>query len=93
MIINKANFFSIKSFSFRYGFFDLNVLFDANAHDVIVECSRRDFGQQQFELLQKLPEILANDEELEVGEFELDIFKVKIRKIKTYTEELVKCTR
>jgi hypothetical protein len=37
-----------------------------------------------------LSEILANDEELEVGEFELDIFKVTITNIKTYEEELIK---
>ena len=43
------------------------------------------------ELLNELPEILANDEELEVGEFELGIFRIKINKIKTYERELIKC--
>ena len=43
-----------------------------------------------FNTLQQLSEILANDE-LEVGSFELDIFEIKINKIKTYEEELIKC--
>jgi hypothetical protein len=40
-----------------------------------------------------LPEILSNDTELEVGQFGIGIFKIKINKIKTYEEELVKCER
>ena len=39
----------------------------------------------------QLSEILSSDEELEVGEFELGIFKVKVNKIKTYEEELIVC--
>ena len=42
-------------------------------------------------MLQQLPEILANDEQLEVGSFELDIFEVDVRRIKTYEGELIKC--
>ena len=40
----------------------------------------------------QLSEILANDE-LEVGEFELDIFKVTITKVETYEENLINCNR
>jgi len=51
------------------------------------------FTNESFQYIQQLSEILANDEELEVGEFELNIFKVTITKIKTYEGELIKCER
>ena len=41
----------------------------------------------------QLSEILAVDDELETGEHELQIFKITINKIKTYEEDLIKCTR
>ena len=50
------------------------------------------FTNESFQYIQQLSEILANDE-LEVGEFELNIFKVTITKIKTYEGELIKCER
>ena len=43
-----------------------------------------------FQMLQQLPEILSNDEELEVGSFTLGIFEVTINKIKTYEDDLIK---
>jgi len=60
-------------------------------NDIIVEFDCREFTPQQFNYIAQLPDILSNDEELEVGEFELGIFKVKVNKIKTYEEELIKC--
>ena len=36
-------------------------------------------------------EILVNDDELEEGTFELGMLGIKINKIKTYEEELIKC--
>ena len=51
------------------------------------------FTNESFQYIQQLSEILANDEELEVGEFELGIFTVKVNKIKTYEEELIVCER
>ena len=68
-------------------------LFDSNGHDIIVEFSAREFTPQQFNYLAQLPEILSNDEELEVGEFELGIFTVTVNKIKTYEEDLIVCER
>ena len=50
-------------------------------------------NNQNFNYLVQLSQILANDEELEVGSFELDIFEIQINKIKTYEEELIKCER
>ena len=62
-------------------------------NDIVVEFDARDFTTKHMEYIAQLSEIFSNDEELEVGEFELDIFKIKINKIKTYEEELIKCER
>ena len=40
-----------------------------------------------------MDEILSVDEELDTGEHELQIFKITINKLKTYEEDLIKCTR
>ena len=50
-----------------------------------------ELNQEQFNYLCQLPEILSNDEELDVGEFDLGIFKITINKVKTYEQELIKC--
>ena len=62
-------------------------------NDIIVEFDVKEFTPQQFNYIAQLPDILSNDEELEVGEFELGIFTVKVYKIKTYEEELIVCER
>ena len=62
-------------------------------NDIIIEFDVRDFTPEQHNLLANISEILANDDELETGSFELGIFKVTINKIKTYEEELIKCER
>ena len=59
-------------------------------HDIELWFDGTKFNEQSFQYIQQLSEILANDEELEVGEFELDIFKVTITNIKTYEKELIK---
>ncbi len=77
--------------------FDLSdrvkTLFDGGSNDITIEFNARDFNQESFNIITSLSEILANDEQLEVGEFELGIFKIKINKIKTYEKELIKCER
>jgi hypothetical protein len=60
-------------------------------NDIIVEFDVKEFTPQQFNYIAQLSEILANDEELEVGEFDLGIFKITINKIKTYEGELIVC--
>jgi len=70
---------------------DINL--DEPTNDIIVEFDAKEFTPEQFNYIGSLSEILANDEELEEGEFELGIFKVTINKIKTYEEELIKCER
>jgi len=60
-------------------------------NDIIVEFDAKEFTQEQFSIINKLSEILANNEELEVGEFELGIFKITINELKTYEETLINC--
>jgi len=62
-------------------------------NDILVYFDAKEFTSEQFNHLAQLPEILANDEELEVGEFNLGIFRIVINKIKTYEEGLIKCER
>ena len=58
---------------------------------MVVSFDANKVTQQSYQILSQLSEILANDEELEIGEFELDVFKITINKIKTYEEELIVC--
>ena len=60
-------------------------------NDILVRFDASRLTQNSFNYLSQISEILANDEELEEGSFELDIFEVGINKIKTYEEELIKC--
>ena len=62
-------------------------------NDIIIEFDRTQLADINFGFIAQLSEILANDEELEEGEFEYQIFKVKVNKIKTYEEELIVCER
>ena len=60
-------------------------------NDIEVRFDGNEFNQNSFNVIQQLSEILANDRELEVGNFDLDIFEVNINKIKTYEQNLIKC--
>ena len=60
-------------------------------NDIEIRFDSRDFFSNSYGYIQTLSEILANDEELEEGSFELDIFKIQINKIKTYEKDLIKC--
>ena len=46
-------------------------------------------NQQNFRILANLPKIIQDSGE--VGEFEIDIFNVKINKIETYEKGLINC--
>lgn len=56
-------------------------------NDIIVEFDASKLNQQNFTLLQQLPLIIQ--ESGEIGEFELDIFKIKIKSLKTYEKDLI----
>ena len=56
-------------------------------NDIIVEFDASKLTQQSFGIIQQLPMILQ--ESGEIGEFELDIFKIKIKSLKTYEKDLI----
>ena len=62
-------------------------------NDILIEFDAKDFQMKHMNIISQLSEILAVDDELETGEHELQIFKITINKIKTYEEDLIKCTR
>ena len=62
-------------------------------NDIEVRFDGNHLTQENFQIIQQLPEILANDEELEEGSFELDIFEINIKHIRTYEKGLIKCER
>jgi hypothetical protein len=61
-------------------------------NDIEIRFDGSKFNDNSFQYIQQLSEILANDE-LEVGSFELDIFEVYIKHIRTYEKGLIKCER
>jgi len=60
-------------------------------NDVIVEFDLADLTNQNWGVISELSSII--DDSGDVGEMELDIFKITINKLKTYEEELIKCKR
>jgi glycosyltransferase involved in cell wall biosynthesis len=55
--------------------------------DITIEFNAQNLNQDNFNILTQLPEIIA--ESGEIGEFELDIFKIKINAMNTYEQNLV----
>jgi hypothetical protein len=62
-------------------------------NDIEVRFDGNKLSQDAYEIITNLSEILANDDEIEEGTFELGMLGIKINKIKTYEEELIKCER
>lgn len=58
-------------------------------NDVVIEFDARNFTQQSFQIIQQLPEIIKQSGE--VGQFELDIFKITINSMTEYQNDLVVC--
>lgn len=56
-------------------------------NDIIVEFDASRLTQQSFYIIQQLPQIIA--ESGEIGEFELDIFRIKIRALNTHETKLI----
>lgn len=56
-------------------------------NDIVLEFDMKNFTQQSFQIIQQLSQIIA--ESGEVGEFELDTFKVKIKALNTYQDKLI----
>ena len=60
-------------------------------NDIEIRFDGSKFNENSFKIIQQLSEILGSDEELEEGSFELDIFEVYIKHIRTYEEGLIIC--
>ena len=58
-------------------------------NDIVLEFDAKQFTQQSFNIIQQLPEIIK--ESGEVGQFELDIFKITINSIQEYQNDLIVC--
>ena len=56
-------------------------------NDIVVEFDATQLTQQSFQILQQLPNIIK--ESGEIGEFELDIFKITINHIEEYQNDLI----
>ena len=59
-------------------------------NDIEVRFDGSQFTNQSFQIVQQLPEILANDKELDIGTFKFDVFDITIYKLKTYEMDLIK---
>jgi hypothetical protein len=57
-------------------------------NDIIIEFDANHMTQQAFNIIQNLSEIITGSGA--IGEFELDIFKIKIKNLQTYEKDLIK---
>ena len=70
--------------------FDLSKRFNQNDQsDIIVEFDARSLTQNSFNFIQNLSEIFDFNE-FDSGEYEFDIFKIKVSRVKHYEGKLVK---
>lgn len=58
-------------------------------NDIVIEFDTKQFTQQSFNIIQQLPEIIK--ESGEIGQFELDIFKITINSLEEYQNDLIVC--
>jgi hypothetical protein len=56
-------------------------------NNIVVEFNAKHFTQDSFNIIQQLPNIIADSGE--VGTFELDIFKITIKSLTTYEHDLI----
>lgn len=56
-------------------------------NDIVIEFNATQLNQNNFQLIQQLPEIIH--ESGEIGEFELDIFKITINNLEQYQNNLI----
>ena len=59
-----------------------------NIHDIIVKFDANKLTNQSFQLLTQMPSIIK--ESGEIGEFELDIFTIRINRMNEYQNNLIK---
>lgn len=56
-------------------------------NDIIIEFDARNISQESFNIIQNLSDIIT--ESGEIGDFELDIFKIKIKALTNYEKSLI----
>jgi GT2 family glycosyltransferase len=59
----------------------------ADYHDIVVECNKNSFGQQEYQYILQLPQIL--EQQGEVGEFRLGNLKITVHHLETYEKNLI----
>jgi hypothetical protein len=60
---------------------------DTPTENIIIEFDATQLNNSNFQLIQQLPEIIHDSGE--IGEFELDIFKITINSLETYEHTLI----
>lgn len=60
---------------------------DSKENDIIVEFDAKNITQQSYELIQQLSQIIGQSGE--IGEFELDIFRITIKALTTYEQKFI----
>jgi hypothetical protein len=69
--------------------FDLSKRINQNvSNDIKISFDGNKFTQSSYDNIQRLSAILESNE-IEVGEFELDILSIKIQRVKTYEHTLI----
>jgi hypothetical protein len=58
-------------------------------NDIIVKFDANKLTQYSYQLITELSSILESSE-IDIGEFELDIFKFNVNRLETYENELIK---
>ena len=64
---------------------------DRHHDDIYIEIDGNNFREYSFRHIQYLSEILANDEQLETGTFELGDLTITVYNLQTYEKELIVC--
>ena len=62
---------------------------DEKQNDILVEIDGNTVGQQDYQYITQFAEIIASDDQLEVGEFRLGTLKITINQINTYEKDLI----
>ena len=62
-------------------------------NEILIQIDGNKFTQQDFGYIQQMSEILASDEQLETGNFELGNLIIDIIKMGTYEKDLINCNR
>ena len=60
-------------------------------NEILVTIDENKFDNEDFRFIQNFSEILANDKDLEIGEFQLGNLSIEILQLNTYEKDLIIC--